>query len=110
MTRSTPAGVATDALGGLLGGLVGGFFVVGVTLVLKRGMEFVSSQVTWILVLLPLVGLALTELVLQGFGQREGAQRRRAVSPRARRWRTFPRGAIEADITGDVVATAGEEE
>jgi H+/Cl- antiporter ClcA len=25
-------------------------------------------------------------------------------------WRTFPPGAIQADITGDVTATAGEEE
>jgi H+/Cl- antiporter ClcA len=109
MNRSTPASMATDALGGLLGGLVGGFFVVGVTLLLKKGLDFVSSQVTWVLILLPLVGLALAELVLQGFGQREGG-RRRSVSPRARPWTTFPRGAIQADITGDVVATAGEEE
>src|SRR5262249_345372 len=110
MNRSTPTSVATDALGGLLGGLVGGFLVVGVTLLLKKGMDFVSSQATWILILLPLVGLALAELVLRGFGHREGVSRRRAVSPRARPWRTFPRGAIQADITGDVVATAGEEE
>src|SRR5262249_36788338 len=110
MNRSTPTSVATDALGGLLGGLVGGFLVVGVTLLLKKGMDFVSSQATWILILLPLVGLALAELVLRGFGHREGVSGRRAVSPRTRPWRTFPRGAIEADITGDVIATAGEEE
>jgi H+/Cl- antiporter ClcA len=110
MTRSTAASAATNALGGLLGGLVGGFLVVGVTLLLKRGLDFVSSQATWILIALPLVGLALTELVLHWFGQREGERRSHAVSPRARAWRTFPRGAIQADITGDVVATAGEEE
>jgi H+/Cl- antiporter ClcA len=110
MIRSTPASLATGALGGLLGGLVGGFFVVGVTVLLKLGMNFVASQVTWVLILVPLVGLALAVLVLQRFGQSEGKPRRRAVSPRARPWRIFPRGAIQADITGDVVATSGEEE
>jgi H+/Cl- antiporter ClcA len=68
----------------------------------------------------PLLGLALTVLVLQVFCRREdddarsvtpGAPAARAGSRRTPRWRTFPRGgAVQADITGDVVATAGEEE
>jgi H+/Cl- antiporter ClcA len=99
--------VGTYALGGLLGGLVGGLFVVGVTVGLKALMDLVSSQdVAWML-LVPLIGLALTVLVLQVFGRREGQAAR---APRASAWRTFPPGAIQADITGDVVATAGEEE
>ncbi len=109
------ARVATWALGGLVGGLAGGFFVVGVTLMLKSTMDFVSSQVTWILIVVPLVGLALTVLVLQVFCKREemlAAQPKppRVGSRRTLAWRTFPRGAIQADITGDVVATAGQEE
>src|SRR5215475_11879729 len=118
-TASPEAGsrssIAIYALGGLVGGLAGGAFVVVVTLALKSMMDFVSSQVTWLLITLPLIGLALTVLVLQVLGQREGEQTRRpAVTPRTRRWssiwRTFPRNAIQADITGDVVDSAGQEE
>jgi H+/Cl- antiporter ClcA len=88
-----------------LGGLFGGAFVVVVTLALKAMMDFVSSQVTWLLIVVPLIGLALTVLVLQVYGQTETARKRARPA-----WRTFPRGAIQADITGDVVDTAGEEE
>src|SRR5262245_4144469 len=66
--------VATYGLGGLVGGLVGGAFVVVVTLAIKATMDFVSSQVTWVLIVVPLIGLALTVLVLQVFGQSEPAQ------------------------------------
>ncbi len=111
------SGVADAAMGGLAGGVAGGFFVVAVTLVLKAGMDLVSSQVTWILIAVPLLGLALAVLILQVFCRREDEQNaRRAPSPRAGAqrnllpWRTFPRGSVQADITGDVVATAGEEE
>jgi chloride channel protein, CIC family len=94
--------VSTSALGGLLGGLVGGFFVVGVTLVLKAGMDFVPTLDPWLIIAVPLLGLIVAVLVLQGFGRGEGG--------RAHPWRTFPRGAVRADITGDVIATASEEE
>jgi H+/Cl- antiporter ClcA len=93
--------------------LAGGAFVVVVTLALKAMIEFVSSQVTWVMIVLPLIGLALTVLVLQVYGMSEAAQADGAIPQRRRRaskWRTFPRGAIQADITGDVVDSAGEEE
>ncbi len=99
-----------------MGGIVGGAFAVAVTLVLKAGMTFVSNRVTWLLIVLPLVGLGLTALVLQIFCRREDDPKAIALAtaPRARSpwntWTTFPRGAIQADITGDVVASAGEEE
>jgi H+/Cl- antiporter ClcA len=96
--------VSIHALGGLVGGVPAAFFVVGVTLVLKRGMDFVSSQAPWLIVSVPLLGLALAVFVLRQFCVTEGAPRRRGAM------RTFPRGAIQADITGDVVASAGEEE
>jgi H+/Cl- antiporter ClcA len=108
-------GIGLYALGGLLGGLVGGAFVVLVTLVLKAGIEFVGDLPTWGLLLVPLLGLVATELVLEVFCQEDGQDarrrgaRRRATRPRSR-WTRFPRGAIQADITGDVVDTAGEEE
>src|SRR6185436_12342255 len=79
----------------------------------KATMDFVSSQVTWVLIVVPLIGLALTVLVLHVFGQSEAAQTQGQGVTRERRakiWRTFPRGAIQADITGDVVDSAGEEE
>jgi H+/Cl- antiporter ClcA len=109
--------VATYALGGLLGGLAGGAFVVVVTLALKAGMDFVSNQVTWVLIVVPLIGLALTVLVLQVYGKSEAAEPdgsgvtpSRDRAQRARQLRTFPRGAVQADITGDVVDSAGQEE
>ena len=109
--------IATYGLGGLVGGLAGGAFVVVVTLALKTMLEFVSSRVTWVLIVVPLIGLALTVLVLQVFGHRETAQSDgprvtppRGSPSRAQNWRTFPPGAIQADITGDVVDSAGEEE
>jgi H+/Cl- antiporter ClcA len=107
--------VGTYALGGLLGGFAGGAFVVVVTLALKSMMDFVSSRDTWLLIIVPLVGLALTVLVLQVFGKKEGEPAYRpAVKHHTARWpsiwRTFPRKAIQADITGDVIESAGEEE
>ena len=70
-TGSRWSSIATHALGGLVGGLVGGAFVVVVTLALKAMMDFVSSQVTWVLIVVPLVGLTLTVLLLQIYGQCE---------------------------------------
>src|SRR5262249_5339107 len=114
-TGSRSSSIATYSIGGLVGGLAGAAFVVVVTLALKAMMDFVSSQVTWVLIVVPLIGLALTVLVLQVYGQREAGQAHtpRVTPPRARRakmWRTFPPGAIQADITGDVVDSAGQEE
>jgi CIC family chloride channel protein len=109
--------VATYGLGGLVGGLAGGAFVVVVTSALKAMIDFVSSQVTWVLIVVPLIGLVLTVFVLQMFGQNEAEPRHgpevtppRSKPRRAQIWRTFPRRAIQADITGDVVDSAGQEE
>ena len=61
--------------------------------------------------LLPLIGLAVTVLVLQVYGMIEGAPTTQRDRVRlARKWRTFPRNVIQADITGDVVDSAGQEE
>jgi chloride channel protein, CIC family len=92
-----------DVAGGLLGALIGGAFVVVVTLALKASMDFLALQSTWILIVVPLVGLTLAALALHGLGRREGSEH---ASP----FRTFPANAIRSDITSDIVNTAGREE
>jgi CIC family chloride channel protein len=101
--------VATSGLGGLLGGLAGGFFVVGVTLLLKGLMDDVAGLATWVIIALPLLGVGLAVALLQGYGRGEGAETG-GNPPRGQRWRTFARGVVRADIMGDVVASAGAEE
>jgi H+/Cl- antiporter ClcA len=96
-------GVATYGVGGVVGGLVGGAFVVVVTLLLKAMLDFFAGQATWMLIVVPLIGLALSLVVLQGFGRTESSRP-------ASSWRTFPPLAVRADITSDIVDTAGREE
>jgi H+/Cl- antiporter ClcA len=110
--KSRRSNLGVYLLGGALGGVVGGAFVVVVTLALKTGIDLVATLPGWALILVPAAGLVLTELVLEVYCQHEGVdvRRRGPREARRRRWTLFPRGAIEADITGDVVATAGEEE
>ncbi|HLK93048.1 MAG TPA: chloride channel protein [Polyangia bacterium] len=93
------------AVGALLGGLLGGFVVVGVTLVLKAGIDFAGRQGVGFAIVVPVLGLALAALDLQGIGRSAA----RAVG-RAAPWRTFPPDVIRSDISGDVVETAGQEE
>jgi chloride channel protein, CIC family len=127
-------------LGALLGGVIGGFVVVAITLLLKAGIDFASRQQTWFVVVVPELGVALAVAALHGLGRSEDGGRaaadagrpagsgraadaerppgrgraadveRPAGRGRAGAWRTFPAGAIRADISGDVVDTAGEEE
>jgi len=92
-------------LGASLGGLVGGFVVVGVTLVLKAGMDLASRENTLYVVVVPLLGLALATFVLYRLGRSGGAEVQQAHP-----WRTFPPDAIRADISGDVIECEGEEE
>jgi predicted lipid-binding transport protein (Tim44 family) len=57
---SRPARIATASLGGLLGGLVGGALVLAVTVALKAMIDFVSAEATVEVIVVPLLGLALT--------------------------------------------------
>ena len=98
--------VALAAVGSMLGGIVGGALVIVITLALKRGMEFVAAQPTWVIVTAPIVGLALAVLVLQGIGRAETPLPKRGW----RAWITFSPDDVRADITGDVLHTAGDEE
>src|SRR5215467_13261338 len=104
--RST---IARSAVGGVLGGSVAATFVIGFTEVLKIMLGVVSRQDTWVLILVPLLGLALSVLVLYGFGlssESESVERPRWAGA----WRTFAPRASRSDLTGDVVGFAGEEE
>jgi chloride channel protein, CIC family len=100
--------VATSALGGLVGGSLGGALVIGFTEILKAILAVVSRQQTWVLIVVPLIGLALSILVLYGFGlstETEGFERRWAS-----KWRTFAPRVARSDLTGDMVGFAGEED
>lgn len=101
--------IAHSALGGVLGGTVAAALVIGFTEVLKLMLGVVSRQATWILILAPLLGLALSVLVLYGFGLSSGAQNWQR-SHWAAIWRTFPPRCTRPDLTGDVVGYAGEED
>src|SRR5260370_24405743 len=111
-----PSIVATSALGGVLGGSVAAALDVGVTEILKKMLAVVSSQATWVLILMPLLVLALSVLLLYGFGLSSETQgsppgAAEAQRPRwARAWRTFPPRAARAHLTGCLVAFAGQED
>jgi H+/Cl- antiporter ClcA len=113
LSRSRLASMAIAAFGGVVGGLIGGLFVVGVMSLIKASLDHVSNQATWVLIVAPLLGLALAVLVLNRLGVSDVAVLLppSGTSPRpVHPWRTFPPEANRADITGDVVNTAGEEE
>lgn len=104
--RST---IATAALGGLLGGALAAALVIGFVEILKEMLAVVSGQPTWVLIVTPLAGLALSVLVLYGFGLsgETGSSERFTW---AATWRTFAPRTSRSDLTGDMVGSAGEEE
>ena len=117
--------------GGVLGAVAGAAVVVLVTTVIKGSLAALQPLDTWLLLTLPVVGVALAAVILHVVGHGEPVQRlvRPPEVPPARRrrppgwgrlvryvpripaaWRTFPADVARADLTGDVVATAGAEE
>jgi len=102
VSRGASAGSAV--LGATLGGVVGAFVVVGVTLVLKAGMDFAAGRSLLYIVAVPLLGLTVATLILHGIGTTAGE----GHEPHP--WRAFPPGVVRADISADVVDSAGEEE
>ena len=104
-----PSIVATSALGGVLGGAVAALLVIGFTEMLKGMLAVIARQDTWVLILVPLLGLALSVLVLYRLGLTSETQ----DSPRpqwAAAWRSFPLSAARSHLTDDMVASAGVEE
>ena len=59
--------IVTSVIGGFLGGVAGAATAVLVTELIKRILAVVSSQDMWGLIGLPLAGLALAVLILQGY-------------------------------------------
>jgi CIC family chloride channel protein len=105
--RPLLSSIGRAALGASLGGLVGGLLVVGVTLVLKAGIDFASGQDLWYAVFTPVLGLTLASVALHGYGRDATPP---IDGPQAQVWRTFHPDAARADISSDIVETAGEEE
>jgi chloride channel protein, CIC family len=109
-------GIGVGALGGLIGGLAGATAAVIVTEVIKGILSVVSRQNIVGLVVLPLLGLTIAVMILQGYHRGEALQTLAPDSARRRsrrRWSLHsmsPRDVIRADLTADVLATAGEEE
>ncbi|MCU0258518.1 MAG: hypothetical protein MUF56_05795, partial [Solirubrobacteraceae bacterium] len=116
-TRSARS-LGAFAVGGAVGGLAGAAAAVAVTLLIKEILGALATQATWVLIVMPLVGLALSVAVLQGYHGGEALQTLvpdvEPAAPGGRRgllrWRPSPRDVIRADLTADVVATAGVEE
>jgi chloride channel protein, CIC family len=103
-----PSTIAVSTVGAILGGTIASLLVVGFTEVLKAMLAAVSRQNNWALILVPLIGLALSVMVLYGLGLSEGQSSER---PRwAAKWRTFPADAARPHLTDDVVSSAGVEE
>ncbi|GAA2155755.1 H+/Cl- antiporter ClcA [Humibacillus xanthopallidus] len=115
------------AAGAALGGLVGAGVVVTVTTVIKELLAVVSRQDAWVVIAVPVLGIAAATFVLHVIGRGDPVQTLtdRPVAPRpsrrARRrwprylriplsWRRFPSDVARADLTGDVVLSAGVEE
>src|SRR5215469_8310544 len=101
------ARIAVSTFGGLLGGSVAALLVVGFTEMLKAMLAVVSRQNNWVLIFAPLVGLALSVLVLYRLGlSEEQGTRPRWVA----KWRTFPPDSARSHLTDDMVSSAGVEE
>ena len=106
------------AAGGAAGGLAGAAAAVIVTLLIKEMLGALATQDTWVLVVMPLVGLALSVTILQRYRGGQALQtlapKVELADPRGRpgllRWRPSTRDVIRADLTADIVATAGAEE
>ena len=63
-----PSTVAVSTLGAVFGGSIAALLVVGFTELLKAMLAVVSRQNVWVLILAPLLGLALSVLVLYRLG------------------------------------------
>lgn len=115
-------------VGALLGGTLGAVAIAAITTLIKEVLAVVSRQDTWVIITLPVLALAAATFVLHVIGCDESVVRRAPQPPAPRRpgrqagrrpwyvprlplaWRTFPSDVARADLTGDVVASAGVEE
>ncbi|HEX7961540.1 MAG TPA: chloride channel protein [Terriglobales bacterium] len=100
--------IALSVLGAVVGGTIAALLVVGFTEMLKAVLAVISRQNNWVVIVVPLIGLALSVLVLYGLGLSEGQSSLRARW--ASKWRTFPPDAARSHLTDDMVSCGGVEE
>ena len=103
--------------GGVIGALAGATAAVLTTELIKRILAVITRQETWVILTVPLVGVAIAVAILHGLAEGEAVQRLDRPKPKRLLkygpkpyWYTFPGDVARADLTGDVVKTAGEEE
>lgn len=107
--RAAGCGVA----GGLLGGVVAAVFVVGVTTLIKANLDWIMRQGGGLMVAAPFVGILVAVVVLHLVAHGRAVQQLSGdpAPPRSfTAWLRFPANAVRADLTADVVNTAGAEE
>jgi len=102
---------------GVLGGLIGAAAAVLLTELIKLSLAGTAMLGSPWLRLLPLLGVALAVLILFGLGRGQPLQTiapredpRAPASGSPASWYSFPHDIARADLTGDVVSTAGAEE
>lgn len=105
---SLPSTIAVSTLGAVFGGSIASFLVVVFTEMLKAVLAVISRQNLWIIILVPLLGLALSVLVLYRLGV--SSEELGPRPPKWARWRTFPPDAARSHLTDDMVSCAGTEE
>lgn len=100
-------------VGGLLGGVLGTAFAVAVTTLIKTVLAWVMRQDGWVMVAAPFVGIVVAVLLLHLVAGGQAVQRVTGDMTPPRRftaWLQFPANAVRADLTADVVRSAGHEE
>ena len=112
--RPAYARVAAEAVaGGILGGLVASVLVVAVTSTIKAILAWITDQDSWVMLTAPFLGVVGAVLLLNLVADGRAAQRVDGAGAPPRRfsaWLRFPANAVRADLTSDVVRTAGHEE
>ena len=68
-------GLHLDAVGGVVGGLLGALFAAGTTQIIKSILAVVTRQDRWVLIVMPVVGVTIAVLLLHLVGHGEGVQR-----------------------------------
>ncbi|MHA3724455.1 chloride channel protein [Leucobacter sp. HY1910] len=106
-------GLTHTLLGGIVGGVLGAAFVVGVTSLIKLLLDLVSRQDNWVTLAAPFAGVTVSALLLYLFAQGRAKQQlvEHELAPQGfMAWLRAPSNALRADLTGDVVRAAGHEE
>ena len=76
---SSAGSLGIFAAGGAVGGLAGAAAAVIVTLLIKETLGALATQDTWVLIVMPLVGLVLSVTILQSY---RGGQALQTLAPK----------------------------